>query len=238
MELIIDVGNTNIKCFLFENNKIQTSYMWSHSEFLKIKELVKLSNVNKCIISNVSKHNEIYSIIPSNLECIDFTYSTPIPLINKYETPHTLGIDRIVAAVGAETILPGVHKLIIDAGTAITIDLVTSSGEFIGGNISPGLTTRFNALHDYTGKLPKLEQTEQFGLTGINTFQAIQNGVIKGILYELEGYITEYNTIFPNISVFLTGGDTIFFEKFIKNPIFAEKNLNAIGLHRILTYNA
>ena len=239
MELVIDSGNTYIKCFIFENNTIVFSKMWAHSEINScISTIFSYSEITSGIFCSVSESKELYTKIIEKFPCIEFNSTTPIPLTNSYNSPQTLGLDRIAAAVGAEYVLPKTNKLIIDAGTAITIDFVSENQVFEGGNISPGLESRFKSLHDYTGKLPKVNPSELFCLTGKDTTQAIQNGVINGIIFEIDGYILQYKTIFPDIYVFLTGGDTIFFEKFIKKPIFAEINLNAIGLHRILQYNA
>ncbi len=93
--------------------------------------------------------------------CIELDHATPLPLVNRYRTPDTLGYDRIAAAVGAYTIFPGKTVLVIDAGTAITYDIVTAGGEYLGGNISPGLEIRFKSLNKYTNRLPLLERPEK-----------------------------------------------------------------------------
>ncbi len=81
-----------------------------------------------------------------------------MPLTISYATPETLGHDRIAAAAGARKLLPGSPLLIMDLGTAITIDFVTANGEYRGGNISPGLLTRFKSLHDHTARLPLVQK--------------------------------------------------------------------------------
>jgi len=171
--------------------------------------------------------------------CIELDHHTPIPLINRYRTPDTLGYDRIAAAVGAYTIYPEKNVLVIDAGTAITYDLVTGGGEYMGGNISPGMAIRFKSLNKYTNRLPLLEPSiEEPPLLGSSTKEAIQSGVINGILFELDGFIGDVSRLHPELKVVLTGGDAKYFEGKLKSSIFVDLNLNLIGLNRILEHNA
>lgn len=161
----------------------------------------------------------------------------PVPITVVYDTPETLGKDRLAAAVGANYLQPGKNLLIIDAGTAITYEVVEASGRYVGGNISPGMTTRFKALHAYTERLPLVVEQEEVSLLGSNTIGAIQSGVVNGIVYEMQGYIRELSIKYSELLVFLTGGHSFYFERRLKNCIFANVNLVLIGLHRILEYN-
>ena len=126
----------------------------------------------------------------------------------------------------------------IDSGTAITYDIVTDKGEYLGGNISPGLKTRFRALHNFTGKLPLLNEDESLdGLFGTNTTEAITLGVQNGMLYEIEGTVKKFSLKFNDLLVVFTGGDSFFFENRINFNNFAEPYLVAFGLNEILEYN-
>ena len=127
--------------------------------------------------------------------------------------------------------------LIVDFGTAITIDLV-ENGVFRGGNISPGVRTRFRALHDYTQRLPECNPTEEVLPLGRTTAQAIEQGVMQGIVNEIEGYISAFSKKNAKITLIFTGGDAKFFVKRIKNAIFAKWDPVVCGLNRILEYNA
>lgn len=239
MELVLDFGNTHVKAFIFENNTIVSTQIFTLPEFENnIDSYIHKEKISQCISCSVTDNSRIIERIKAIVPCMEFSDITPIPLSNLYESKQTLGLDRLAAAIGAEEISPNSNKLIIDFGTAITIDFISKEKEFKGGNISVGMESRFKALHDYTNKLPKLSAQENISLYGKNTQEAIQNGVIQGIIFEVEGYILKYQTIFPDILVFLTGGDAKFFEKMVKKPIFAEPNLIAFGLHRILQYNA
>ena len=115
--------------------------------------------------------------------------STPVPIGNAYLTPETLGADRLAAAVGAVELTGGGDCVIVDFGTAITIDLVTD-GVFRGGCISPGLRMRFRALRDYTSRLPECSPTDIDTEIGRSTREAIEQGVMQGVRYEIEGHIS------------------------------------------------
>jgi type III pantothenate kinase len=141
--------------------------------------------------------------------------------------------------VGAYTIYPGRSVLVIDAGTAITYDVVTSDGEYLGGNISPGMEIRFKSLNRYTNRLPLLERPqEQPSLVGNSTREAIQAGIVNGIVFEMDGFIGAIGQNYPKLQVVLTGGDAKYFEGKLKSSIFVHLNLNLIGLNRILEHNA
>ncbi|MCD8073209.1 MAG: type III pantothenate kinase, partial [Alistipes sp.] len=153
-------------------------------------------------------------------------------------TPQTLGCDRLAGAVGAAAIYPGQNILIADLGTAITFDVVTAAGEFLGGNISPGAAMRLRALHEYTGRLPLVGQEGPTEEIATSSQSAVRSGVVGGIVYEIEGYIARLGERYDPLKIIFTGGDSDFFAKRVKNAIFATYDLVVYGLNRILEYNA
>lgn len=237
MKLIIDIGNSRTKLFVFDEEKIVYSTTIDNSQLGELS-LPNVHCIDTGIICNVSNvENASITNQFSNVKFTIFTHETPIPIQIRYKTHQTLGLDRIAAAVGATSISSNTNKLVIDLGTAITIDFVNKDNEFVGGNISLGMHSRFRALHEFTGKLPLCSAQETTTLTGQDTFEAIQNGVILGICHEVDGYIDSYSSLYQNLTTFLTGGDCLFFEKRLKNHIFAQQNLVALGLYTILKYN-
>jgi type III pantothenate kinase len=162
---------------------------------------------------------------------------TPVPIANDYHTPLTLGADRLAAAVGASALYPDEDLMIVDFGTAITIDYV-EGGEFRGGNISPGVTTRFRSLADYTACLPLCQPTDEVLEYGRTTIEAIQQGVMRGVEHEIQGYIDCFSKKNTKKSIILTGGEAKYFVKRIKNTIFADCEPVFFGLNAILEYNA
>lgn len=161
-------------------------------------------------------------------------YKTKIPINNCYETPETLGMDRLAAAVGAYTLYPKSNCLIIDAGTCITYDFLDTSANYHGGSISPGIKMRFKALQYFTAKLPLIESLTYTGILGKNTSDAIKVGVLQGFKGEVESVIATFKQKYPEIKIIVTGGDISFFETTIKHSIFAVSDLVLIGLNKIL----
>ena len=231
-KITIDEGNTSVKLALFENN--QLVFMKSDVNLERVKEL--LSNCDRLIVSSVKK-NPLFESLISSKYVIFLNPSTPLPITNCYETPHSLGNDRIALAVGATANFPNKNVLVIDAGTCITYDFINSKKEYLGGSISPGIQMRYNALHHFTSQLPLLESVDTAMLIGANTEGSIHSGIINGILVEIDGIIQRYTNQYPDIKVIVTGGNAKFFDKGLKNTIFANPNLLMEGLNKILDYN-
>ncbi len=164
-------------------------------------------------------------------------HRTPLPLANAYQTPHTLGTDRMAAAVGAWSEAPGHNILIIDAGTCVTYDIVSAAGIYEGGNIAPGLRMRLQAMHEFTQRLPLVDIPLRLPWLGRNTTEALQAGGVGGMLLEMGGMITRYRRRLENLKVFLTGGDANFFGNHLKRRIFVSPELVLKGLNQILLYN-
>ncbi len=236
MNLIIDIGNNSAKFFLFQGEQIILHTRKENSSFDVIDEWNRLYDIDKVIVSSVITDSENLLDEISRLQCsvIRFDKSTPLPLEVIYRTPHTLGSDRIAAAVGAWSEAPGRNILVIDAGSAITIDFVSKDGKYNGGNIAPGIKMRLRALHEYTDRLPMVEKDGETPAIGYDTETAIRSGVINGICHEIEGYINEFKQKYCDVLVFLTGGDEKPLKNRIKSCIFADKYLVAKGLNRIL----
>ncbi|MBN1251077.1 MAG: type III pantothenate kinase [Bacteroidales bacterium] len=241
MNLVVDIGNSLIKIFVFDNNTIIHNSQFEENhvniEINKIfKTYVKLENA---IISSVKDiDNEIIQILERKIKnIILLNENTKIPIKNLYKSPKTLGKDRLAAVVGANNIFPNNDVLAIDAGTAITFDYINKKNEYIGGNISPGLEMRFKALNYFTSKLPLIKKNEKYKLIGQNTEEAIIAGVQNGLIFEIDSYIDSFKKKNKHIKIILTGGDCFFFEHKLKNRIFAELFLVSIGLNQILKYN-
>jgi type III pantothenate kinase len=240
MNLVIDQGNTVSKLAVFKDSELISRFVEPNLTIDNLQAIFeKFPELTDGILSSVALFSkDVTEYLHKNLKkFLILNSETPLPIKNTYKTKETLGYDRIADAVGAFTIFPGIPVLIIDAGTAITIDLLTAKGEFFGGNISPGLDLRFRALHEFTKKLPAIEKKTDFPMLGKTTEEAILAGVLNGSVFELDGYIDTFKTQYPDLKIILTGGDIKYFDKKLKNSIFANSNLNLTGLNRILEYN-
>jgi type III pantothenate kinase len=240
LNLIIDIGNSRSKVAIFSQHELVATYFF---EELTVKNLstlmIEFPGTAQAILSTVaSVHPSVYTWLKSTFSCfVELNARTPMPLLNNYQTPETLGLDRLAAAIGARVIFPDQELLVIDAGTAVTFDLIEGNGTFAGGNISPGLRSRFRALHEYTRNLPLVEQDGQVPLIGRTTEEAIKAGVINGMILEMDGMIDMLRKKYAGLQPVLTGGDAPFFERRLKNPIFVKFGITLIGLNRILEYN-
>lgn len=238
MNLIVDIGNTLSKIAIVDGDIVKFSNKFNSLNANDIEEVLNKYPIKKSIISIVGNVDErIIKYLTANCKTIILNQETPIPIKNQYSTPKTLGYDRIAVCVGANYLFPQKDILVIDAGTAITYEIITSEGIYLGGAISPGISLRFKSLNDHTSKLPYLEKDETYPLIGTNTKDCIYSGILNGIVAEADNYIDSIKTKFPLIYVLLTGGDSNFFANKLKNSIFVNQNLMIIGLNRILEFN-
>lgn len=239
MNLVLDIGNTQFKMCVFDHNQIEFHSFYNNLDKSLINHLLDEYAIDKIIYSDTRgiKHTDIAKLFPSEIKIIALNHHTPLPIKINYDTPETLGKDRIAGAVGSYEYFPGFPILIIDIGTALTIDFVSASGVFEGGIISPGPELRYKALHEFTGKLPLFAPVEDTNTMGSSTQSAIESGVQNGLLFEINEYILTFQKQYSNLKVVLTGGYYYLFDKKIKYPIFADAFLIPKGLNRILNYN-
>lgn len=239
MNLVIDIGNTQYKICVYNQFDIVFHSYLNELSSDKIFKLISEYGITKAIFSDTRGINkkEFLSKFPQNFSILELTHKTPLPINIEYKTPETLGKDRIAGAVAANGLYSDYPSLIIDIGTAITIDFVTEHGVFKGGVISPGPVTRYKSLHDYTGNLPLVNVEEKIELLGNSTITAIQSGVQNGILYEINGYISRFMEEYPTLKIIITGGFAFLFDTKINYRIFADSFIVPNGLNRILIYN-
>ena len=237
MKLIIDIGNTKTKIALFSEKKIISKKIIEQCTFELVKEFVSDKEITSSIISSVKDLDQDILNISNYYKSVLLNYKTSLPIKSLYKTPKTLGNDRIALVTAANFLYKNKDVIIIDAGTCITIDFLNKNAEYLGGRISPGISMRFQSLNTFTDKLPlnKLEKSTSF--FGNDTDSAINSGVQRGVLSELDQIIYEYNELNPNAIVILCGGDAFYLQKELKSTIFVNQNLVLIGLNEILDYN-
>jgi len=238
MNLIIDQGNTFCKLALFDGDEMFQQFKVENKQIDTLKESLRSFTIERAILATVSDASALIAILDDlQITWVTLGAHSVLPIALRYETPETLGLDRIAAAVGAWKLSPNTCNLIIDIGTAVTYDISTPQEGFLGGNIAPGLDMRLEALHHFTQRLPLTQRRENAHYFARSTTEALQNGAQIGIVAEINHYIDYALHKYGDISVFLTGGDASFFEKKIKNSIFVVPNLLMIGLLEILKNN-
>ncbi|MCQ2330735.1 MAG: type III pantothenate kinase [Paludibacteraceae bacterium] len=242
MNICIDQGNSRTKVALFNaEGKMVKHFVYKTFTSTDAERLFALYPIKNSIISSVVnlESSMINALNRLSQHFVLFDYQTPVPIQNDYSTPETLGQDRLAAAVGASWLCPNENLLIIDAGSAVTYDFVSEEGHFLGGNIAPGLKMRLTVLHTMTKKLPLVDVDEQelIPLYGQKTRDAIAAGVVRGMVFEVKGYIRTMAERTKHFRAFLTGGHAPYIYGAVQNDVQYEKQLVLIGLNRILEFN-
>jgi type III pantothenate kinase len=239
MLLAVDIGNTNIKLAVFEGSALLQRFLFSKEEALSGVENIfeTYPKIGQSILSIVGKEDdELFLLLKKRTLVTAVRHALVFPFTNRYATPATLGIDRMVLAAGAVLQYPAQNRLVIDAGTCITYDFTDAANNYLGGAISPGLQLRYNAMHTFTAKLPLLypEMPEKY--IGNSTAGSMHAGAVCGLLHEIEGFINAYVQDYQQLTVILTGGDAEFLAKRLKNTIFANSNFLLESLNHLYLY--
>lgn len=238
MHLILDIGNTNVKYHLFDQEESILSATVVSIDSVAgqiLGDFPALTHVIYSDVRGIIAKGKLEIIFPQ-LQVIEVK-SLRLPFTSHYSTPATLGDDRVALVAAATKKYPQQNCLVIDAGSCLTYDFITAEGTYLGGAISPGLQMRFKSLQHFTGKLPLVKPEKPFSLHGHSTATSINAGVIHGIIHEIDGQINAYKTKYPSLTVILTGGDALLLSKSVKNTIFAHPNFLAVGLNYLLDYN-
>mgnify|MGYP003326507651 FL=1 len=238
MNIAIDIGNSRVKVAQFKNQQLLNVFFYNKDNIINALEILPFKTG---IISNVGNKKLGQKLLTSFQNLALMSHELKLPVIIKYKSAVSLGHDRIANAVGAYTLKPNKNNLVIDVGTCITYDFVNKFNEYLGGGISPGLNLRMKALSSFTENLPRVNfKIKRTPLIGANTKESIESGVINGTINEIIQSISEYEQLYPEINVILTGGDTTFIKSIVstkKNSIFADENLTLKGLNTVLIFN-
>lgn len=239
MNLTIDIGNTLQKIAVFNNDEWVFCAVFPCITKEVLKSVFQQFAIKNSIVSSVAGLDpQVIDFLKENSHFVHYSHETKLPITLLYKNAETLGLDRIANAVGAVTSYPDQNVLSIQAGTCLVLDFVNKNREYLGGSISPGIQMRFEALYQKTKKLPLLSTPEnQPDFYGNDTKSSINCGVIKGIGYEIAGFIEDYKAQFKDIIILITGGDASYLQNSIKNTLFAVQNLVLKGLNEIIKYN-
>lgn len=251
--LIFDIGNSRVKAAVIEAGAISELLYATSLQELDIDDLCRRYQFDGAVASVVGAKPDFASILPAELfeRFHLMTCHSKMPVRIDYNTPHTLGMDRVAAAVGAQLHQPRHNLLVVDAGSCITVDFLAAEGVWRGGAIMPGLQMRYKAMHEHTAALPLLSlemhrrrpENESDGttieqpITGSDTEMSMRVGVETASVLEIEGFIRRYQQRYGEIKLFLTGGDALFFANHINFPNFAISNLVLEGLDKVLEMN-
>lgn len=239
MNAAIDIGNTRIKVGIFKEDVLLEKINLASDKIQALQQFLEQQKVRKVILGssgNIPDGLEKY--LNSHYFYIRLETNTNIPLENVYHTPHTLGKDRVAAAVGAKSVYPNQDCIVIDAGTCITYELVNRHGVYLGGNISPGIDMRLRAMDEFTAALPLVQKQHPNTNRGYSTETALRNGAVWGATLEIEGFIQAFSKNLDTPFVILTGGDAMLLASLLNTQATVLPNLVLIGLNKILNHNA
>ena len=190
--------------------------------------------LSSVIIIDNSEVERLQKLLPIKI----LEASFKMPFKNCYDTPLTLGVDRLALMAAAANQYPKTNVLVIDVGSCMTYDFMDADQNYLGGAISPGIEMRYKSLEAFTSNLPLLQKTPPNQRIGSSTEASIHSGVVHGVIHEIEGVIKGYQDKYLDLTVILTGGDTEFLCKQFKISIFANSNFLLEGLNFLLEYNS
>ncbi|HMN32093.1 MAG TPA: type III pantothenate kinase [Chitinophagaceae bacterium] len=238
VSLCIDFGNSKLKAAIFQGDRMAYKFEFTEDEAIhSLQKIITIHAPKKAILSSVINHSKsIDNFLNQNTKLTLLNSDTPLPFLNAYGTPSTLGNDRLALVAGLSKFYPEQSSLIISIGTCITYSFLAKNNAFRGGAISPGVELRLRSLNEYTDHLPLVQREGHLSILGYDTETCIRSGVINGMLSEISGMIELYESQYGNINAVLTGGDAPFFESRMKKKIFADVNFLFKGLYAILEY--
>ncbi len=239
MNLAIDIGNSRVKIGWFDEQHLIRTEVFAEEDVESLKSLTTNHSPAACILSTV-KHGlapEITSWLKAADTFIELDAGTALPFVNDYGSSQSLGRDRLAAAAGALEAYPGENCVILDAGTALTLDFLRADGHYLGGNISPGLRMRHKALHQFTARLPEVEPRALLNPIGHTTDSALQNGGFWGMVWEISGFVQYCKGRYGAIRLLMTGGDAELLAGGLGPETIIEPELVLKGLNKILRDN-
>ncbi len=208
MELIVDIGNSSAKIAIFKGEKIVFQDT-CRNDFLKpLDDILKNYPIDCSIVSTVAglKGKVGPQLRAAGLPTILLNDATTSEYNKCYGLPSTMGSDRLGAIVGAMTKFPNRNILVIDNGSCITYEFISATGKYLGGNISPGIYMRLQAMHTWTSLLPLVDTEGPLPEIGYDTYTAMRSGAVNGVNHEVEGYIRHTLASYPDLITIITGG--------------------------------
>lgn len=237
MNLAIDIGNTRVKLASFEADQLVQKWNWPELEMKQFAEVFENQKFDYIVLSTVRDLGKDFDLSDYG-KLIVLDHETLIPIKNLYKTPKTLGKDRLAAIIGAWSLFENQASLVIDSGTCVTYDFINKDGDYLGGNIAPGVELRYRAMDEFTANLPLVSRKETNSLLGYDTESALVNGGLLGVIFEIDTYVRRLESIYGNINVIITGGDAEAFGDKLEKQIFVSPNLVLIGLNEIAKHDA
>ena len=231
MIAIIERGNTRTKLSVMDiKANIIESKSWNEFNVDLIHKFLSkdFENIRYCNTSRV------FEVIPKNWHEVFSTSEWPIEI----NYSKNVGVDRLAGVTGARVVSKKKSLLVISCGTCLTFSYLNVKNSFQGGAISPGLAMRMKSMSDYTNSLPLLkpDYKKKVSQYTSSTETSMQKGAYEGMLFEIQHRISLYKRVDPDVQIFVTGGDGPAFAESLEYSIFANPNLEALGLFAQWSY--
>ena len=225
--LAVDIGNTTTALALFKADRIIARKAFATGAASSAKVLAALRYFKEvspklaiCLVCSVvpgalARHKKILKrFFGKNIFIAGENFR--IPIKNDYRRPSQVGQDRLAGAFSAK-LRYGSPLIVIDFGTALTIDVVSAKGTYKGGMIIPGISLSLKALAEHTALLPQVAVQKPSALIGRNTQESILSGVFYGYVALITGVVKKIKSELKiNPTVVLTGGYGHYMGKFLK----------------------
>lgn len=256
MLMAVDVGNTQTHLGVFDEETV--AHEWRAAtepdrtadelalmfgQFLQLVDLsfskqitgMAISSVVPRVTQELREMTERYFGFPALV--VEPGVRTGVSIVT--DSPREVGADRIANAVAAHAMFPDSHKVIVDFGTAITVDAVSAKGEYLGGAIAPGLDTAASALFSSTAQLPRVELVEPVGAIGKSTVASVQSGILYGTAGLVDGLVDRViDELGGPARVLATGGMAPILARHCRTIEMSEPMLTLTGLRLIYERNS
>lgn len=243
--LVIDQGNTRLKCAAFDLNDnlltvVQQDSTGSTDElthFIDSTISAAAGNLHVFYAASGADAEALLTRLSKSSTVIRYSSATPVPIELSYNSRETVGSDRLANAVMAARQFQGRNVLVVDMGSCVTYDLCVEK-VFIGGAITPGLLMRSKAMHSFTARLPEVSIPMSAPIVGNSTKTSLESGTLNGWKLEIGAMIKAYEENYNDLQVVYTGGDLTHFVRGSKSRIFADPYWTLKGYYEILRFNA
>lgn len=240
--IAIDQGNTMLKLTLFSGKNVVDTCRFptgAVEDVFSVLERWRADSGAFCSVGRMDSRMVESLRLALEGRLLILSRSTRLPIGIDYRTPSTLGLDRIALAAGAAHLYGGECVMVVDAGTAVTLDLIDATPAFRGGRITAGMRLRFKALHANTSALPEVDASGSLSMIGDSTETSIRSGVVLGLSDEIVETYRQYKENYGCARAVLTGGNSELLSECIKTRIPADHvpDLMARGLLYIYEYN-
>jgi type III pantothenate kinase len=236
--LTIDIGNTNINLGVFAGRtlirrlQIPTKSRSYAGLFESLFKRHRPEQILVCSVMPVATRmlvHDIKKLSRAKVYIIGKDIKVPVP--NRYLRPKQVGQDRLVNAY-AGIKLYGAPLIVVDFGTAVTFDVVSKKGEYLGGMIIPGLKISLDVLSERTALLPKVKLNVPTSLIGKDTRQSMLSGIVYGYAALCDDLVRRIKRVIGvKAKVIATGGDAVLLKRYARSIDLVDSDLTLKGIH-------